>query len=132
MNDKEFCNELVAGDISFQIKGDSPGFIPWEDHGLKVHILEGTISPSEIAEISIKALAGGNFSFPNNDTKRISSVYNISISKPLLKPLRLEMQHCINITKEAQTKHLEFVIAPNKPHAGLFMSSFQLKKDSLQ
>ena len=48
--------------------------------------------------------------FPKN-TQLVSAVYSISVSKPLLKPLRLEMQHCVDIRSSAHTKYLKFAVA---------------------
>lgn len=61
--------------------------------------------------ISVVALAGGPFIFPEN-TVLVSAVYAISVSKQLLKPFKLELQHCVRLKKESQTKFLKFVTAP--------------------
>lgn len=108
---------VLAGNKSFQIIGTAPSMNHWKQHGLRIHVLEGTLSSSDTAEISIKAYVGGNFVFPNK-SKRISAIYAILVSKPLLKPLRLEVEHCAKLTKEAETRCLKFVIAPGNPPKG--------------
>lgn len=58
--------------------------------------------------------AGGEFVFPDN-TVLVSAVYAISLSRPLFKPLRLEIQHCIDLKSEpALDKHLKFAVAVTK------------------
>ena len=42
----------------------------------------------------------------------VSAVYTVYVTKPLLKPLTLEIQHCVNIQTQAQANHLYFVRAP--------------------
>ena len=51
-----------------------------------------------------------NFRFPDN-TRLVSAVYAIS-TNPLLKSLRIEMQHCIDLSDHSLCKYLKFVIAP--------------------
>ena len=83
----------------------------WERYGLRIGVSEGSLSSEETAEAAVVALVGGNFVFPDN-TVVVSAVYAVSLSRPLFKPLRLEIQHCIHITRRAQTKYLKFAIAP--------------------
>lgn len=56
------------------------------------------------------ALVGGQFEFPSN-TVLVSAVYAILVSRPLLKPLRLDVQHCVDLTR-VLPKYLKFGIAP--------------------
>ena len=42
----------------------------------------------------------------------VSAVYAISVSKPLLKPLTIELQHCVDLKNTGQTGCLKFVRAP--------------------
>ena len=57
------------------------------------------------------ALVGGQFVFPKK-TVLVSAVYAVSVSRPLLKALRLEMQHCVDLSRGVKTKYLKFAIAP--------------------
>ena len=41
----------------------------------------------------------------------VSGVYAISISSTLLKPLELEIQHCVNLTRKEQTRYLSIVVS---------------------
>ena len=46
----------------------------------------------------------------------VSAVYAISVSKRLTKPVMLEIQHCVAITREEQGRFLSFVRAQcNQP-----------------
>ena len=78
---------------------------------MRVSVAKGTLLPSETAEIAIVALVGGQFEFPKG-TQLVSAIYAISVSKPLNEPLRVDMQHCVNITRPSQTRNVKFAIAP--------------------
>ena len=82
--------------------------IDWKEYGLKISIQKGTVS--ETTDVALLALVGGQFVFPKN-TQLVSAVYHISVSKLLLKPLKLEMQHCVHIQSSAHTKYLKFAVA---------------------
>ena len=73
---------------------------------------QGAMAPFDIAEVAISALVGGDFIFPD-DTELVSAVYAISISKPLLKPVKVEIQHCVSIEGVAHTMCLSFASAPS-------------------
>ena len=92
----------------FQIQEDVSELINWKEYGLKISIQKGTVP--ETTDVALLALVGGQFVFPKN-TQLISAVYSIFVSKPLLKPLRLEMQHCVHIQSSAHTKYLKFAVA---------------------
>ena len=93
------------------IHGDAPQLLNWEEFGLRIGVLKGTLPSSETAEVAVVALVGGQFVFPNN-TKVVSAIYAVAVSKPLLQPLRLDLQHCVNLVRPSQTRHLKFAIAP--------------------
>ena len=101
----------IASTKEFLIQGDRPQEINWEKYGLRIKVSEGSLSSTETASVAVVALVGGDFKFPK-DTVLVSTVYAIFISRRLLKPLHLEMQHCVNITRKYQTKYLKFAIAP--------------------
>ena len=98
----------IAGKELFHIQRDAPQLLNWEKYGLKINVRKETIP--ENAELTALALVGGQFVFPKN-TQLVSAVYGISVSKPLLKPLRLEMQHCVHIQSSAHTKYLKFAVS---------------------
>ena len=61
--------------------------------------------------MAITALAGGEFEFPKG-SELVSAVYAISISKPLLKPLTVNIQHCVALETPEQCNSLQFMRAP--------------------
>ena len=67
---------------------------------------------SDTVEVVITALVGGEFILPE-DTELVSAVYAISVSEPLLKPVQLEIQHCVSIEKSAHSNYLSFATAPS-------------------
>ena len=101
----------IAGKKLFLIHGDVPQLLNWEEFGLRIGVLEGTLTSTETAEVAVVALVGGQFVFPKN-TQVVSAIYAVAVSKPLLQPLRLDLQHCVNLVRPSQTRHLKFAIAP--------------------
>ena len=102
----------VAEKKLFLIQGDKPQLMNWEKYGVRIGVQEGSLSSSEIVEAAVVALVGGQFQFPPN-TVLVSAVYAVSLSKPLLKQLILEIQHCVDLTgRPALSRYLKFAIAP--------------------
>ena len=102
----------VAGNKLFPLKNDSPQLLNWEEYGLRIAIPQGAVQQSDTVEVAITALVGGEFILPE-DTELVSAVYAISVSKPLLKPVQLEIQHCVSIEKPAHSNYLSFATAPS-------------------
>ena len=101
----------IAGKKLFLIQGDDPQLLNWEEYGLRIGVLKETLTSTETAEVAVVALVGGQFVFPKN-TNVVSAIYAVAVSKPLLQPLRLDLQHCVNLVRPSQTRHLKFAIAP--------------------
>ena len=101
----------IAGKKLFLIQGDDAQLLNWEEYGLRIGILKGTLASSETAEVAVVALVGGQFVFPKN-MQVVSAIYAVAVSKPLRQPLRLDLQHCVNLVQKSQTRHLKFAIAP--------------------
>ena len=99
----------VAGKTSFLLQSDSQ-FFKWEDYGLRITIPQGAVPLCSDVEVAITAVVGGEFILPE-DTELVSAVYAISVSKPLLKPVQLEIQHCVSIEKPAHSNYLSFATA---------------------
>lgn len=101
----------LGGKKLFLIQGDSPQHLNWEDYGLRITVPQGTLSPTETCGIAVTALVGGQFLLPEG-TQLISAIYAISThDKALLKPLTLELEHCVNLKSQAQANCLKFVRA---------------------
>ena len=64
--------------------------------------------------MSIKAIVGGSFIFPEG-CDPVSVVYAIAVSEQLLKPAKLELQHCVMLDSEEQAQYLSFASAPVSP-----------------
>ena len=94
----------IGSKKTFLIQGDHPHFLTWDECGLKISFPQGALSQTDtsICEVVITALVGGKFTLPIG-TKLISAIYFISVSKPLLKPVKLEIQHCARIVTQVQT-----------------------------
>ena len=106
-------NAYIAGQKLFVIQGDHFQSFHWNECGLQLSCPKGALSSSdERCEVVIIALAGGQFKLPVR-TKLVSAIYAISVSKGLLKPLTLELQHCVALETKAQTDCLFFVRAPH-------------------
>ena len=67
-----------------------------------------------VPEIAVTTLIEGRFEFPQK-TKLVSAVHDISVSKQLAEPHRLEIQHCVKLETQAQANCLHFVRAPSFP-----------------
>ena len=102
----------IAGKKLFLIQGDHAHSLNWEEYGLKIGVLKGTLTSTETAEVVVVALVGGQFVFPEN-TELVSAVYAIFVSKPLLQPLKLDIQHCVSIDTEEHSTYLSFATAAN-------------------
>uniref|UniRef100_A0A1X7TSV5 Uncharacterized protein n=1 Tax=Amphimedon queenslandica TaxID=400682 RepID=A0A1X7TSV5_AMPQE len=102
----------VAEKKLFLIQGDKPQLMNWEKYGLRIGVQEGSLLSFETVEAAVVALVGGQFEFPPN-TVLVSAVYAVSLSKPLLKQLKLEIQHCVDLTGRPDlAQYLKFAIAP--------------------
>ena len=103
----------------FLVQGDRLQLMDWEEFGLRIEIARGSLLSSETSEVAVAALVGGEFAFPKN-TVLVSAVYAVTVSKPLLKPLRLEIQHCVDLNGRPDlSQYLKFAIAPMSTAASL-------------
>ena len=82
----------------------------WERYGLTLAAPEEIVSSSETCKVAITALAGGDFEFPKG-SELVSAIYAITISKSLLKPLTVNIQHCVALETPEQCNSLQFVRA---------------------
>uniref|UniRef100_A0A1X7U7T7 Uncharacterized protein n=1 Tax=Amphimedon queenslandica TaxID=400682 RepID=A0A1X7U7T7_AMPQE len=124
----------VAEKKLFLVQGEKPQLINWEKYGLRIGVQEDTLSPTDTVEVAVVALVVGEFVFPKN-TVLVSAVYAVSVSKLLPKPLRLEIEHCINLTgRPGLTRFLKFAIAPvstpSLPYHFLIVKGGEFKPDS--
>ena len=109
---EDFC---VAGKELFLVQNNSHKvytLLNWEEYGLRITIPHEAVPLYDTVEVAITALVGGEFILPE-DTELVSAVYAISVSKPFLKPVQLEIQHCVFIEKPAHSNYLSFATAPS-------------------
>ena len=121
----------IAGQNRFYLQGNSSHQFHWKRYGFKLDCPQGAISNDGMIEVT--AIVSGLFKFPKG-TILVSAVYAITVSKPLLKPLVIKLQHCVDIRHTGQTSCLKFVRAPLKSPHGLQFSivhggSFQVGND---
>ena len=136
MTDKLDClsDVQVAERKLFLIQGDKPQLMNWEKYGLRIGVQKASLSSTDTVEAAVVALVGGQFQFPPN-TVLVSAVYAVSLSKPLLKRLILEIQHCVDLTgRPALSRHLKFAIAPvstpSLPYQFSIVEGGEFKPDS--
>ena len=136
MTDKLDClsDVQVAERKLFLIQGDKPQLMNWEKYGLRIGVQESSLSSTDTVEAAVAALVGGQFQFPPN-TVLVSAVYAVSLSKPLLKRLILEIQHCVDLTGQpALSRYLKFAIAPvstpSLPYQFSIVEGGEFKPDS--
>ena len=106
----------------------------WEKYGVRIGVEEGSLLSSETVEAAVVALVGGQFEFPPN-TVLVSAVYAVSLSKPLPKQLKLEIQHCVDLTGRPDlAQYLKFAIAPmstpSLPYQFSIVEGGEFKPDS--
>ena len=99
----------IAGKKLFRLQEDRSHSFYWAKYGFRLHCPEGAVSKD--TEVAVAALVSGDFKIPKG-TVLVSAVYAISVSKPLLKPLKIELQHCVDLRNTGQTGCLKFVRAP--------------------
>ena len=106
----------IAGKKFFLIQGEHSCLLNWEEYGLRINVPHGTILPGETCEVSIAAIVGGEFECPSG-TMLVSAVYAVSVSKALLQPVQLSIQHCVSIETQEHTGYLSFVTADLYQHS---------------
>ena len=83
----------------------------WNKHGLKLHIPGGAVSEEDIEyKVDIKVGFTGQFNFPD-DLQLVSCVYWLSCPVKFLKPVTLEIEHCVSFYDCSQSTFLRFVVA---------------------
>lgn len=105
---------MYVGDKKiFLIQGDCPQSFNWDEYGLRISVPQNTLSSKETVELAIAVLVGGQFQFPNG-TEVVSAIYSLSIAKPLIQPIKLEIQHCAQLVTQDHTAYLSFAKASSK------------------
>ena len=94
----------------FTIVGDRPQVFHWKKYGFKMSVPQGSLEASETCDVAFKAIAYGQFEFPEN-TRLVSGVYAIYMPRKLLRPATIEVEHCVRLKSTEQCNRLSFVRA---------------------
>ena len=100
---------VVAEDL-FTIAGDRPQVFHWEKYGFKMSVPQGSLEADETCDVAFKAIAHGQFQFPEN-TQLVSGVYAIAMTRKLLRPATVEVEHCVRLKSTEQCSRLSFIKA---------------------
>ena len=73
-------------------------------------IPQGSLRANETCNVFLKAIVHGKFEFPKN-TKLVSGVYAIAMTRELLQPATIEIEHCVDLKTMDQCNCLGFVRA---------------------
>ena len=100
----------IVSEVVFNVQGGRQQLFDWSICGFRLFVPEGALSPTETCSVTVKALIGGRFILPQG-TELVSALYAISVSRKFQKEVKIEMQHCLSLETEVQTKHLNFIKA---------------------
>ena len=104
------CDVTSIADTVFTITGDCSTILHWEDYGFRMTIQVNSLPANKSCDVAVKALLGGPFKLPDGYIL-VSAVYAISLTRKLLKPAILEIQHCVDIQDKQHSKSLHFITA---------------------
>ena len=104
----------VASEKLYLLQGDSPQICNWEEYGFQIQFQQNTLLSSATCEIGIQALVGGLFQLPPN-TELVSAIYAVSFAANVLRPVKIGIQHCVQLNNDDQAQYLSFAIAPINP-----------------
>ncbi len=80
----------------------------WIEMGINIVVPAGIIKPGSMpCDIAVVQLLHGQFLFPDN-TVAVSGIYAIGTSCPILKPITIHMQHCVNLKSEEDLQVMSF------------------------
>lgn len=105
----------LAGKKLFAVSGDHTQILDWKDMGLKLTLPSGSLPPGDSCEVAMAVFVAGKYQFPDG-ANVVSAIYSIGITKPLLKPVGVWMQHCVALQPHHNTGYLGFAIASITNH----------------
>lgn len=79
-----------------------PKTLNLEDYGIKIHVPSKVSSTGEEFSITVAVVLSGIFHAPS-ETELVSAIYYIEASSKVLKPLVLEVEHCVIFQEIAPT-----------------------------
>ncbi len=81
----------------YTVSGNVEQVLNWVEMGINIVVPAGIIKPGSMpCDIAVVPLLHGQFLFPDN-TVAVSGIYAIGTSCPILKPITIHMQHCVNL-----------------------------------
>lgn len=87
----------------------------WEEMGITINVPKGVVESGAVCDIAVIPLLHGDFQFPE-DSVLVSGVYAIGTSCQIKKPLKISMQHCVNLSTN---KHLERMVFFKAEHINI-------------
>ena len=78
--------------------------------GLRVYVPEGIIPSGVECYLAVVPVASGKFTFPF-DFKPVGGIYAMAVSCSILKPITIEMEHCVDIPVNKMCPQLTFARA---------------------
>ena len=92
-------------------RGNEEHTLNWEEHGITIFIPQDVV-PSSITscDIAVVPVIEGSFTFPP-DTTPVSAMYAIGTSCELKKPIKMGIQHCVELTDPSHCDQLSFAKA---------------------
>lgn len=92
-------------------KGDEECTLFWEEHGIHLLIPQDALPPSVTScDIAVLPVLDGSFVFPDDSTP-VSAIYAIGTSCKLENPVRIAVQHCVDLTDPSHCEQLSFAKA---------------------
>ncbi len=92
----------------YTVSGNVEQVFNWVEMGINIVVPAGIIKPGSMpCDIAVVPLLHGQFLFPDN-TVAVSGIYAIGRSCPILKPLTIHMQHCVNLKSEEDLQAMSF------------------------
>ena len=82
----------------YTVTGSGDEVLRWEENGVTIHVPAGVVKPGTCCDIAVIPIMEGKFVFPYNHTP-VSAIYAIGASCALLKPIKIELQHCVDVTE---------------------------------
>ena len=100
--------------------GNEEHTLDWEEHGITIFIPQNAI-PSNITscDIAVVPVMLRSFMFPRATTP-VSAIYAIGVSCELKKPIKIGIQHCVEITEPSQCDQLSVAKAEHFRHMATY------------
>ena len=95
----------------YTVTGYKEQRLHWEEHGINIIVPKNAL-PSSITscDIAVIPILEGSFLFPQ-ETTPVSAIYAVGVLCKLDRPVRIEIQHCVELTQPSHSHQLYFVKA---------------------